>query len=87
MLCDRDKIIVNFAHGAIYHNSAIVHCQNQLNEYYHNQTAKKEAQEKGQEARWREWMASLDERIRRRREGKEQQEEELEEEQQEEGQD
>ena len=73
---DRDKFIVNFSHGARYQNSAIVNCQNQLNEFYHNLTARKEAEEKEQEARWQEFMASLDERIRRRREGQGQEEEE-----------
>jgi hypothetical protein len=78
-LRDRNRFIVNKARGAIYQKSAIVYCQNQLNDYYHNQTARKEAEEKEQEARWQEWMASLDERIRRRRVGQGQQEEEQEE--------
>ena len=72
---------MNFARGTKYQNSAIVHCQNQLNEYYHSKNTSKEAKEK--EARWQEWMASLDERIRRRREGQGQQQGEQEEEEEE----
>ena len=66
-LRDRDKFVVNFSHGAKYQRSAIVNCQRQLNEYSHKQTNKTTSDEK--EAKWREWMADLDERIRRRREG------------------
>ena len=36
---------------------------------YHEQSARKKAQEKEKEVRWREWMTELEERIRRRREG------------------
>ena len=68
-LRDRDKFVVNFAHGARYQNSAIIHCQKQLNQFTHDQTTRKKAGEKEKEERWREWMTRLDERIRRRREG------------------
>ena len=50
---------MNFARGAKYQNSAIIHCQNQLNQYFHDQTNKKKIEEK--EARWRMWMAGLEE--------------------------
>ena len=66
-----DTFIVNFARTVNYQNSAIVHCQNQLNQFIHEQNKKKREEEKGKEERWREWMEQLDERIRRRREGQE----------------
>ena len=68
-LRDRDMFVVNFARGARYQNSAIVYCQKQLNQFMHDQSAKKKAQEKEKEARWREWMTELEERLRRRGEG------------------
>ena len=61
--------MVNFSRGAKYQNSAIVHCQKQLNEYMHNQSSSRKAREKEKEARWKEWMADLEERMWRRREG------------------
>ena len=66
-LRDRDKYVVNFAHGAKYQNSAILHCQKQLNKFAHEQLRKKRTEDEGREDRWREWMAGLEERIRRRR--------------------
>ena len=63
-----DKYVVNFAHGTKYQNSAIVHCQKQLNEFTRTQSSANRAKEKEREARWREWMTDLDERLRRRRE-------------------
>ena len=48
---------MNFARGAKYQNSAIIHCQKQLNQYIHDQTNKKKTEEKEKEARWRMWMA------------------------------
>ena len=67
-LRDRDEFVVNFAHGAKYQNSFIVHCQKQLNKYMHDQSSSRKAREKEEEARWKEWMADLEERMRRRRE-------------------
>ena len=61
--------MVNFARTVNYQQSAIVHCQNQLNHYMHELNNKKREEEKGKEERWREWMEQLDERLRRRREG------------------
>ena len=66
-LRDGDKYVVNFAHGAKYQNSAILHCQKQLNKFAHEQLRKKRTEDEGREDRWREWMAGLEERIRRRR--------------------
>lgn len=68
-LRDRDTFVVNFARTVNYQQSAIVHCQNQLNHYMHELNNKKREEEKGKEERWREWMEQLDERLRRRREG------------------
>ena len=68
-LRDRDIFQVNFARGAKYQQSVVIHCQNQLNQYFHEQKSERKAQEKEKEERWREWMTGLDERIRRRREG------------------
>ena len=34
----------------------------------HDQSSSKKAREKEKEARWREWMADLEERMRRREE-------------------
>ena len=68
-LRNRNKFIVNFSHGAKYQKSAIIHCQKQLNEFSHQQTRRKKEEEEEQEERWREWMAGLEERMRRRREG------------------
>ena len=70
-----DTFIVNFARTVNYQNSAIVHCQNQLNQFIHEQNKKKREEEEGKEERWREWMDQLDDRIRRRREGQEGREE------------
>ena len=67
-LRNRDPFVVNFARGAKYQNSAIIHCQKQLNQYFHDQTNQKKAEEKEKEARWRMWMAGLEERLMRRRE-------------------
>ena len=67
-LRNRDPFVVNFARGAKYQNSAIIHCQKQLNQYMHDQTNQKKAEEKEKEARWRMWMAGLEERLMRRRE-------------------
>ena len=63
----RDKFVVNFAHGVRYQKSAIVNCQRQLNEFSRKQPRRMNPDES--EAWWREWMAGLDERMRRRREG------------------
>ena len=68
-LRDPDISQVNFACGATYQQSSIIHCQKQLNQYFHDQKSAKKAQEKKKEERWREWMIGLDKRIRRRREG------------------
>ena len=68
-LREHEKFIVNFARGAKYQNSAIVHCQKQLNQFVRDQTTRKKAEEAEKEQRWREWMDRLDERIRRRRDG------------------
>jgi hypothetical protein len=68
-LRDRDIFKVNFARGAKYQQSAVIHCQKQLNQYFHDQKSERKAQEKEKEERWREWMTGLEERIRRRREG------------------
>ena len=68
VLRDRDIFVENRAHGAKYQKSAIVHCQKQLNQFMHDQTSKKKAEEKQKEERWREWMTRLEERLRRRRE-------------------
>ena len=54
---------------AKYQQSVIIHFQNQLTQNFHEQKSKSNAQEKENEERWREWMAGLDERNRRRREG------------------
>jgi hypothetical protein len=74
-LRDRDTFVVNFARTSSYQQSAIVHCQKQLNQYMHEVKDKKKEEERGKEERWREWMAQLDERLRRRREGQEDREE------------
>ena len=58
-LRDRDKYVVNFAHGAKYQNSAILHCQKQLNKFAHEQLRKKRMEDEGREDRWREWMSGL----------------------------
>ena len=68
-LRDRDAFKVNFSRTSNYQKSAIVHCQMQLNQFFHQQNDKKKADEKEKEERWREWMSQLDERLRRRREG------------------
>ena len=68
-LRDRDEFVVNFAHRVKYQNSAIVHCQKQLNEFMHIQSSSRKARDKEKEARWKEWMVDLEERMRRRREG------------------
>ena len=67
-LRNRDMFVANFGHGAKDQNSAIVHCQKQLNDYTHNQSSSTRAREREKEARWREWMADMEERISRRRE-------------------
>ena len=67
-LRDHDMFVVNFARGAKYQKSAIVHCQKQLNSYMHDQSIKKKAEEREKEEKWREWMARLEERLRRREE-------------------
>ena len=67
-LRNRDPFVVNFARGAKYQNSAIIHCKKQLNQYFHDQTNQKKAEEKEKHARWRIWMAGLEERLMRRRE-------------------
>ena len=68
-LREHEMFVVNFACGSKYQNSAIVHCQKQLNQFARDQTTRKKAEEAEKEERWRDWMARLDERIRRRREG------------------
>ena len=70
-LRQREKFVVNLAHGSKYQNSAIVHCQKQLNEYYSDLNKRRTAKEEEKDERWRAWMAELDDRLRRRREGQE----------------
>ena len=41
-----------------------------INNNFHYQSKKKKAEAKNKEQRWREWMAGLEERLRRRREEK-----------------
>ena len=68
-LREREKFVVNFSHGSKYQNSAIVYCQKQLNTYYSDENKKRKAGEEEKERRWQDWMAELDERLRRRRAG------------------
>ena len=57
VLKDRAIFVENRAHGAKYKISPIVHCQKQLNQFMHDQTYKKKAEEK--QERWMEWMTRL----------------------------
>ena len=63
-LRDREQFVVNFAHGEKHRNSAIPNCQRLLND--DAKTSKLTQRQRAGE--WREWIAGLEDRLRRRRE-------------------
>ena len=62
-LREREKFLVNFSYGEKYRKSAIPNCQRQLNHF----AAAEKGKQKQRDQEWSQWMAGLEERLRRRR--------------------
>jgi hypothetical protein len=63
-LRERDQFVVNFSHGEKYKKSAIPNCQRLLND----DARSGKSSQRQRAGEWREWMAGLEDRLRRRRE-------------------